>query len=186
MAKSYGVTLGPDPQAQQEYLTPTERAMKQQIDQLSAFAQNQQLSSQQAQEQQQQQAWNNRVAEVQTGLQTFTSETNEDGSPAHPHVEALAPVIAGLIREKQVSDQDMYGRPIHPYHQITAAYNMAMGLAQKVNGAAPTQSGQVARARAAQSVGVVTKLPPGKGGPSGKSIEEDIENLYDNLARRVS
>jgi hypothetical protein len=136
---------------------------------------------------QQEQAWNNRVAEVQTGLQTFTNETREDGTPAHPHVEALAPVIAGLIREKQVSDTDMYGRPIHPYHQITAAYNMAMGLAQKVNGTSPqSQPGQVARAKLAQSVGVVTKLPPGKAGPSGKSIDEDIGNLYDNLARRVS
>lgn len=191
MAKSYGVkleALATDPNQSDEYLTPFERSMKQKLEFYDTFIANQQQSTAQQAEERERTDLNNRYAEVQAGLHQFINEQTPDGTPAHPHVEALAPLIAGLIRENQIPEVDNFGRPIPVPLRLIYAYNTALDIASKVGGAAPqsTNQRQVQRARAARDVGVVTKIPAGKQEPSDKSWAEEVEDVYDALARRVS
>jgi len=191
LAKSYGVkleTLAVDPNQSQEYLTPFERSMKEKFEFFDNFIANSQQSAAQQAQERETQALNYRYAEVQSGLHEFINEQTQDGRPAHPHVEALAPLIAGLLRENKIPEVDNFGRPIPVPLRLEYAYNTALDIASKVGGAAPqsTNQRQVQRAKAARDVGVVTKIPSGKQEPADKSWGEEVEDVYDALARRVS
>jgi hypothetical protein len=172
-------------QQEEEYLTPMERAMKTRLDTLEqTFTQQQQSQAQQA-EAQQQAMMQQRYNEVQQGLQDFISE-QKDGKPAHPHIETVAPQISGLLRGGLIPASDEYGQPIPVRDQLATAYQMACNM----NPALRTASGrsnqrQVARARSAESVGVVAKSPASQTSVREGSISDDLSATFDSLSRRV-
>jgi hypothetical protein len=183
MQAAYGQEQPDAGQEQDEYLTPVERALKTKLESiekgLNERQQNEQLSQQQAR----QQAHMNWARQVNDGVQSFISE-QKDGKPAHPHVESVAPAIAGLIRGGLVNRVDEYGQPVPVRDQIAQAYKMACDMNPSIRGARQ-DAGQVARAKAAQDVGVVTKLPSDHSGVDSElDISSFIESTYDRLNRR--
>lgn len=188
MAAAYGVeaeNLAQKEEVSDEYLTPFERQMKAQL-----AEQGQQLSGlmgtlQQQQVSQTEQAQAARYNEVQQGLNDFISE-QKDGRPAHPHIEKVAPAIAGLIRGGLVRDTNEYGQPISVRDQIAQAYDMAVNLDPALR-TASTQpnSGQVKRTKAARSVEVVAKSPASQVKVPKQSITDDLNDTFDELSRRV-
>ena len=181
MAASYGLQ-GDSGQAEEQYLTPVERAMQTKIDALTNQVQGQQNFQQEQSQAQQQNYQQARYNEVQSGLQEFTNE-QRDGKPAHPHIEKVAPAIAGLIRGGLVTQADDYGQPVPVKNQLAQAYQMAVDLDPSLRSAAPRNVRQVARAKAAQNVGVVTNTPVTRESGEVNSLSESIESLYDRLDR---
>ena len=182
MAASYGLDRGVAGQVEEQYLTPVERAMQTKIDALTNQVQGQQNFQQEQSDSQQNNAQQARYNEVQSGLNEFTNE-QRDGKPAHPHIERVAPAIAGLIRGGWVTQADQYGRPVPVRDQLAQAYKMACDLDTSIRSAAPRNARQVARAKAAQNVGVVTNNPVTRESGELHSLAESIESVYDKLDR---
>ena len=188
MAAAYGVQadkLAEKDGISDEYLTPFERQMKAQVE-----AQNQQLQGlmgtlQQQQESQTQQQQMARYQEVQQGLNDFISE-QKDGKPAHPHIEKVAPAIAGLIRGGLVRSTNEYGQPLNVRDQVAQAYEMAVNMDPALRTASsPPNSGQVQRNKAARSVEVVAKSPASSVNVPNQSLTADLDEVFDELNRRV-
>ena len=182
MAASYGLDRGVDGQAEEQYLTPVERSLQAKLDALEQHVQGQANFQQEQSQAQQQYAQQARYNEVQLGLQEFTNE-QRDGKPAHPHIEKVAPAIAGLIRGGLVTQADDYGQPVPIKNQLAQAYQMAVDLDPSLRSAAPRNVRQVARAKAAQNVGVVTNTPVTRESGEVNTLSESIESLYDRLDR---
>jgi hypothetical protein len=185
MQQAYGVGAPQQAEQGQEYLTPTERALKQQVDALSQAVQGQQQSQQQLtqqQEQAQQAAYKN---EIQQNLNTFINEKTDDGKLAHPHVEKVASNIAGIIRGGLVRKVDEYGQPVTFYNQIAQAYSMACNLDPSIR--TPVKdTRQAERVKAAQKVGVVTKAPAGHVSPDDDMPMVDfIEKQWEVMNRKT-
>ena len=183
MQAAYGLGQQAQGQQEEEYLTPVERAMKAKLDALEQQVQQggQYLQKQQAEQQQQLQQ--RRYAEVQGGLQDFINE-QKDGKPAHPHIEKVAPAIAGLIRGGLVSQTNEYGQPIPVRDQLSRAYKLACDMDPSIRQATTAdRSGQVRKAKAAGSVGVVAKSRSEPSDVSGRSLAEELEEAYDKMAR---
>lgn len=180
MRAAYGLE-GQSRQGQgSEYLTPTERSFKQQIDALQ-----QQLHGQQSQtmQQQQQQQINAQRQEIQSVIQNFVNEKAEDGSPKHPHVDKVASNIAGIIRGGLINKADEYGNPVPIKDQMAQAYKMACDLDPSIR-TPSVGARQARRAKAAQKVSVVTKHPAGKPESDELDMSSFIEKTYDELAGR--
>ena len=174
MQAAYG--LQPQqPQGQEEYLTPTERALKQQIDELQQRQQAQDQQMTQRQQWEQQQRVEAAKAEINRNLQDFINEKTEDGNPKHPHVEKVANGIAGVIRGGLVSPIDDYGNPVPMRVQIEQAYHKACALDPSIR-PATQNTGQAQKAIAAQQVGVVSNTP--------STIEAEELPLSDFLSRQ--
>jgi hypothetical protein len=171
---------------QSEYLTPTERALKAQLNQLQEQVQQSQTSFQEQQRmQQQQQQVQVLRGRIENDLSSFVNEKTEDGSPAHPHVEKVAGRIAGLIRGGLVPRTDDYGQPVPVRNQIAQAYQMACNLDPSIRSAA-VNTRQAAKAQAAQKVGVVTKNPVSNSGVDDDlGLDDFISKQYDTMSRRV-
>jgi len=183
MSAAYGLDQQPAGQQEEEYLTPVERAMRQEIGELRETVNQGQQHTERQQYDQQQNAQQQYVQQVQGGLQTFINEQN-DGSPAHPHIEKVAPAMAGLIRGGLVNKADEYGQPVPIRDQVAQAYAMACDLDPSIRTAIPRKR-QVARAKAARDVGVVTRIPGGSVDVDERSLAEEIESTYDMLNKRV-
>jgi hypothetical protein len=183
MQAAYGLQpAGQQDSPEEEYLTPTERMLKADLDALKqqlGQTSSQQQSWQEQQQQQQQQAY---VSAVRNELNAFCNE-QKDGKLAHPHIERVAPAVAGIIRGGLIPKVDDYGQPISIYDQMKHAYNMACRLDPSISSASGTDRGQVKRAAAAQRSGVVAKSPAGHSDTPDKGLGESIEDLYDKLAR---
>lgn len=184
MQAAYGLNKAEQGQQEEQYLTPVERDMKAQLTALQEQVQQTSQGQKQYLEQQQQshqQAWEN---EVRTGLHTFINET-KDGKPSHPHVEKVAPAIAGLIRGGLVRKVDDMGNRVSIRDQMQQAYDMAVNLDPSIRTAISGKK-QVRNAQAAQEVDVVATTP-GAEAPvtSDRPIAEDINDLFDKLNRRV-
>lgn len=167
MAKAYGFDPAQiQPQGEQEYMTPTERSLKKQLEavlqQVNGFQQNQNQWTQQQQEawQRQQEDW-----AVNT-LQQFVTATDPSGKPLHPHVPRLQGMMARLINSRLAGSLD-------------EAYEMAENLDPETRAARQRQAamsqadvGKVEQVRKASNVGsgIVTK-PTVQG---GKMKEEDF------------
>lgn len=182
MRAAYGMNQS-EPGQQEQYLTPVERAMQAKLDQLEQQVHGQQHQRATDMQQQTQQALHSRAMEVQTGLQQFMNE-QKDGKPAHPHLEKVAPAIAGLIRGGLVSQSDEYGQPVPVRDVVAQAYRMACDMDSSVR--SPRLGGQVERAAAAQNAEVVTTQPSGVPDVQEMSLEQSIDNLYDQLDRKAS
>jgi hypothetical protein len=180
MQAAYG--LGEQQAAGQEnqYLTPTERNLKQQIDALQQQIHGHQEYSVQ---QQQQQHINAQRQEIQSVIQNFVNEKAEDGSPKHPHVDKVASNIAGIIRGGLITRADEYGNPVSMRDQIAQAYKMACDLDPSIR-TPSVGARQAKRAKAAQKVSVVTKHPAGRPESDELDISSFIEKTYDELAGR--
>jgi hypothetical protein len=183
MQAAYGQNVVPAGQQEEEYLTPVERAMKTEIgelkQQLNQTSQGQKQYLEQQAQQQQQAQYN----EVQRGLQSFINE-QKDGKPVHPHVERVAPAIAGLIRGGLINSRDQHGQPIPIRDQMAQAYNMAVSMDPSLSKASGS-GGQAGRAIAAQKVGVVANTPAGKADVEGMTVSEQLDAENDRLSRRV-
>lgn len=185
MQAAYGFDQQPAGQQEEQYLTPIERDMKAKLDALES----QVGQSQQQREQERLQAQNNlieqRKNEVNRGLSDFINE-QKDGKPAHPHIEKVAPAIAGLIRGGLVRTADEYGNPVPPRDQIAQAYQMACDLDPSIRTVSRTsQNGQIERARAAGNVGIVAKTPASEVDVPPTSIEDDLSSTFDKLQSRT-
>lgn len=182
MRAAYGFEASPAEEGEGEpYLTPVERAMKAELSEIKQHQLQQQHGQQQQQQQQQLQAHQNRVAETQQGLNEFVNET-KDGKPTHPHVERVAPAMAGLIRGGLVSRTNEYGQAVPVRDVVAQAYKMACDMDSGLR-QAQGSTGQVAKAKAANR-GVVTKVPAGNVDVQAGPLEDDISALYDKLSRR--
>ena len=170
-------------QEAQEYLTPVERSLKSQVEQLTQMVQG----TSEAQRRQAEQAHNQRLAaqyhQVRNELVSFSNE-EVNGKPAHPHMEKVAPAIAGLIRGGMVKRADEYGQPVPFRNQIAQAYEMAVNLDPSLRTA--QSGGQAAKARAAQRTSVVAKNPVNAVDVEDLSLDESIEKSFNTLARRRS
>jgi hypothetical protein len=182
MAASYGLNQEQEAGQEEQYLTPVERSLKQRLDAMEGQI-GQQAHMQQHQAQASQQAFlQQRYNEVQGGLQEFMNE-QKDGKPAHPHLEKVAPAVAGLIRGGLIQQTDDYGQPVPIRNQLAQAYSMACDMDPSIRSARP--GGQVANAAAAQKAEVVTKLPASQVDIEELSMEESLNKLYDEMNRRA-
>jgi len=180
MQKAYGV--GTTPKATDNvYLTPTERAMKEQLDTLQKTVQGQQHDQQLTQKQQEQQRADEFKNEVQQNLHAFINEKTESGTPKHPHMDKVASKIAGIIRGGLVSKADEYGQQIPIRDQLAQAYTMACNLDPSIR-TPISDTRQAKRAKTAQKVSVVTKHPAGQSDVEELDIGSFIERTYDQLA----
>lgn len=165
----------------EEYLTPTERAFKQEIAQLKEQINGTKNS---ISEYDQQQQSRRNVEEIKHSLQQFINEKTEDGKPMHPHMTKVASKIGGIIRGGLVERVDEYGQPRSIRDQIAQAYNMACNLDPSIR-TPSVNTRQANRVKAAQKVGVVTKLPVSQSSDSDElDISSFIEKTYDRLDRR--
>ena len=184
MQAAYGMDTTPAGQQVEEYLTPVERQLKSDLNELKQQLGQTSIQQQSWQEQQRQQQEAAYVHGVQSELHGFITE-QKDGKPAHPHVEKVAPAIAGIIRGGLISKTDDYGQPVSIRDQMAQAYEMACRLDPSINTATPGRK-QSARAIAAQNAAVVSAGTDDDGqNRGGLSIEEDLDATYDRLSRRV-
>ena len=189
MAKSFGVKGFTDGQAQdaeEEYMTPVERRLSAQVENVTSLLNQQQQTSAQRSKQQQQDNAQARYKSVHTELQSFINE-QKDGKPLHPHVEKVAPQIAGLMKSGLVTQVDESGQPVPFKAQIGQAYKMAVDMNPSLRSAITPQSRQrqVAKVKAAQNVGVVTTLSSSRADDSPQLTTSDaVEKAFNQLERR--
>jgi hypothetical protein len=184
MQAAYGMDTKPAGQEVEEYLTPVERSLKADLNELKQqLGQTSQAQQGFVQQQQQQQQIAHAQA-VQSELQGFINE-QKDGKPAHPHVEKVAPAIAGIIRGGLINRTDDYGQPVSIRDQMAQAYEMACRLDPSINTATPGKK-QSARAIAAQESSVVSTGTDDDNENRGQlTVEQQLEQEYDRLNRRV-
>jgi hypothetical protein len=185
MRRAFGVSGGEDGQDQMKYLTPVERQMMERIDGLhSIVEQNQtrQTATGEAQNNPDQE----RLAAVRNELIAFHNETKEDGTRAFPHLERVAPAIGGLIRGGLVRRTDEYGQQRSVTDVLREAYSKACDLDPSIKAVTP-KTGQVKRAKAAASVGVVAKSPSAvsTAKPVDRPITDDINEIADKMMRKT-
>lgn len=183
MQEQFGIK-GAEGQAETEYLTPTERKLKAEVEDMKQTLQRNEQQTVQQTEAAQQEQYQRHVQRVHGELKSFIDE-QKDGKPLHPHVEAVAPQIAGIIRGGLVTRVDDYGQPVPIKAQIAQAYRMACDMNPSIRSAKLTgkDKRQVEKVKAAQDVNVVTTMPSGK--PSEvptMTVEEAVEATYAKLA----
>lgn len=183
MQQQFGVKSD-DGQAETEYLTPTERKLKAEVEGMKQTLQKREQQTEEQSRAQQQEQYQHHVQKVHGELKSFIDE-QKDGKPAHPYVEKVAPQIAGIIRGGLVTRVDDYGQPVPIKAQIAQAYRMACDMNPSIRSAKLTgkDARQVEKVKAAQDVNVVTTMPSGK--PSGvptMTVEQAVNAAYDKLA----
>lgn len=183
MAQAYGVGVNNSAPSggQEEYLTPTERAFKAQIDDLKKQVTGQQKTFEQMTNAEQQRHIQAQHQEVQQNLTTFINEKTEDGKLAHPHMEKVANNVAGIIRGGLVKKVDDYGQPVPIKTQLSQAYSMACNLDPSIR-TPVSDPRQAQRVKSAANAQVVTKTPAGQVNitddiPMDKFIEDQWERL---------
>lgn len=187
MRSAYGVQGAGQQVADDSYMTPVERSLKQQVDRMEQhLGQTQQQFSNQQQEQQQQmvqQATQAKAQNIKDELQAFVTEA-KDGKPAHPHVDKVGHAMAGLIRGGLVEKFDEYGSPTPLKQQITQAYSLACQMDPSIRTVRPGKNNkeQVDAARRANRT-VVSKNTGGANIPD-QELSSDISDLWDKLDRR--
>lgn len=176
MAAAYGVDLAQATASQdQQYLTPTERALQQQAQQANQSVQQVQQQIQQWQQMQQQQDQQQRQANAYNMLDQFMNATDDKGNPLHPYIEHAAPDMTRMIQNGEAATLD-------------EAYEKAVAWNSDIRNAREQQR-KAAQVRASKrkaekvrkaSGGIVDKS--GKGPKSEKSFEAKLFDTYDNIA----
>ena len=182
--KAHGIeSKGQQSDDSDEWLTPFEKRMKAQLDDVTK-----QISSTATQAQEREQAQRNDAQqrhqhEVSSGIQNFAQAT-KNGKPLHPHFEKVAQHMTGLIQGGVVSRQDSNGQPLPMAQQLESAYEMACRLDPSIAAAQTTQTRaeQVKKAAAANR-SVVDKNPAGQVDVSGRPLTDTINDVYDQLNR---
>mgnify|MGYP001824357653 CR=1 FL=1 len=168
-----------------EYLTPTEKALRQDLDNLKAQQQQQLEAARQEEARRQQLAEQQQQLQgVQSEMASFARETTPDGAPLHPHLDELAPAMAGLLRGGMVARQDDYGNPVPMRQQLSQAYEMAANLNPQIQAQRQQQAQQARQAElvAAASRDVPAKAPVGQVDVQAGPITDTISDIYDSLA----
>ena len=173
--------------ASDEWMTPTEKALQRQLDEQSAALNRITASRQQEREQQAiQNQQNAQMAGVQNELATFASATTPEGTSLHPHLEQVAPQMAGLIRGNLVTKVDHVGNPVPISDQLQQAYDMAVRMDSKLSQAradAAERERQAARvAAASREVPSAGRVAPVEGGDNGP-LSDTIQSVYASMAR---
>jgi len=190
MAKAYGVEdfgqQGGASNKDDKYLTPIERGMKTQIEELRKGLETRNQLDEQRGTDARKDVQTRHLQEAHSSLQQFV-EATKDGSPLHPHVEKVAPRMTGLIRGGLVDKVDDYGQPIPYPQQLGQAYKMACDMDPSIRGVrvSSTRKQQVAKAKA-NNRSVVSKTPAGSVDVQEGPIMDTIEDIYDQLDRSVA
>lgn len=175
MAKAYGFDPAQIQQpANQEYMTPTERQLQEQVATLSqAFQQREQDSLQRQQQWQHSQRQAHEQRAVQQ-LEGFMQETGPDGKLKHPYVDHVANNMARLITSGVVNTlEDAYEMAAMRSPEIKAALE-----SQRQAARVHEQRQKAAKARNA-SEGIIAKSPDKQGGSM------DFESQLRATARKL-
>jgi hypothetical protein len=184
MRDAYGLNKGDaGEQTAEQYLTPTERRMQGEIEGLKKQVSETSDQTNNWQEQQRTEQQQAQYKGVQTELTSFINE-QKDGKPLHPHVEKVAPAIAGIIRGGLISTTDEYGQPVPIKAQMAQAYDMACRLDPSIS-TATSSVRQVNSAKNALNADVVANTPAGQVEVPKLTVMEELEANYDKLAGRV-
>ena len=185
MQREFGVDSSADNgQAKDEYLTPVERQLKSESSETRQMVNEMRQERQQRAEQTQNNNQQERYNQVKSNLNEFINE-QKDGKPAHPHVEKVAPQIAGILKSGLVTQTDEYGQPVPFRAQMEQAYRMACDLNPATRPVRSTnRQRQVDRAKAAQDVSVVTTETSNGTKPAPVNLTQAIDDAYDQLAGR--
>ena len=168
-----------------EWLTPTEKALKQEVlamkEQLGQTASSIQEREQQAIRHQQMQE---QMRGTQQDLAQFASETTPDGAVKHPYLSDVAQTMAGLLRGGLVAKTDDYGNPRPMQEQLSDAYQMAVRADATVQAKIQQTSSQ---ARQAKLVTAASRDIPSKGVAGSVDVQagpitDTISDIYDQLA----
>jgi hypothetical protein len=184
MAKSFGVENVTGGQAQEEYLTPTERRLKSDLDNVNQKLDRQTQTAANQNDQAQQEAAQRRYNEVHGELRSFIGE-QKDGKPLHPHVEQVAPQIAKLLKSGLVTRSDEFGQAVPYRDQFAQAYKMACDMTPSIRSAITpnARQRQVDKAKAAQNVGVVTTMSSKQEVKPELSVTDAVSQAFDQLER---
>jgi len=183
MYKAYGLGEKGGQQKSDVYLTPTERQMKGDQDDLRQQVDSLRQDAQQRISQAYKDQTDANKQEIESSLRAFINEKTPDGNPLHPHVDKVASNIAGIIRGGMVKMTDEYGNTVSMRDRLAQAYTMACDLDASIR-TPSVNKGQVNKVKAAQKAGVVTKLPAGQDDADELSTTDFIEKTYDDLARK--
>ena len=171
---------GEDPDS---WMTPTERALKAELDQLKQGVASKQDLEQLTQRQQQEAFQQQQVAQIQGQMAEFAKATTPDGAPKHPHLEQVAPQMAGLIRGGLVPKQDHAGNPLPLDQQLGQAYELAVRMDPQIQQAQAAQQQEARQAElvSAASRDVPAKAPAGVVDVQAGPLSDTISDVYDQL-----
>lgn len=169
---------------EQEYMTPAERKLQDQLKSLQQIVQSQQQETAADREARQKQEQTQKLGQIQNEMISFANEQN-DGKPAHPHLQRVAPAMSGLMRGGLVKSVDEYGQPIPIRDQLSAAYEQACYLDPTIRNTQQPAGRQVARVKAAQKVTSTTSRPSKPIIDDNTPIHDYIGNLYDKMEKKV-
>jgi hypothetical protein len=178
MARAYGVDLSQAiPSAQEQYLTPTERAIQAQVQGTNQSVQQIQAEVQQWREQQQASEFGVRQQNAHAMLNEFMNAKDGSGNPLHPFIEHAAGRMTHYIQTGAAGNLD-------------EAYEMAAAIDPEIKAArARTRQTQtvlsgkrkVDKVRRASHSGIVGKTS-GKGPKVERTTEEQVSAAYDKIA----
>jgi hypothetical protein len=183
MSDAYGVNSGTGDKTVEQYLTPTERKMQTEIEGLKKQVNLTSDQTENWQKQQTDEAQKAQYDEVRNGLTSFINE-QKDGKPAHPHIEKVAPAVAGIIRGGLIKNVDDYGQPVSIQAQMAQAYDMACRLDPSIS-TATNNVRQVNSAKNALNADVVTNIPAGEEDKPKLTVMEELELNWDKMSGRV-
>ena len=184
LAEAYDVAPSADGRGQQdEYLTPLERQMREEMNGLKQTVEGMTQAQQDAQRQQQEQQ---QQAMAQQARQSFLEFVNAevDGKPANPHAKELAPQMVKLLDSHLVNKVDESGQMVPFEKQISQAYQLAVNLNGTQQRQPQSGNGQVSRAKSANQTVVTKKPASGNRPPPSSDRETRLAATYDRLAAR--
>lgn len=181
MQQALGVGQGQsNGQAQDEYLTPVERQLKERLETLEQTTAQVNSSQQQREQQMAEAQRQERVGGAFNALKTFAEAKTPDGQPMHPQIETVAPQMSRLIQSGMVNRTDEFGQAIPYDQQLGHAYEMACRMNNLAPAPATTSPEQVAKVAAASRN--VTSKNAASAVPVDRPIGDDISDLYDRMA----
>ena len=183
MQRAYGLNSG-DSQGQtvEEYLTPMERQLRSENHALKGKVDETSDRLDSWQEQQNRNAQNQHINGVKNDLTSFINE-QKNGKPAHPHIEKVAPAIAGIIKGGLIKNTDQYGQAVPIRTQMSQAYEMACRLDPSIS-TANSSVRQVTSPKNATAADVVANNPSGQANVPKLTMEQEIDSQYDKLRTR--
>ena len=179
MAVAYGVDLGKvaAPQEQPtQYMTPTERKLYQDNQQVKAQLEQFGQQTQQWTRYQQAQAYKARQDNAGRMLDEFMNATDDDGNQLHPFIEHCAPMMQEAIESGKVGNlQEAYDYAVFKTPEVRTALEKRRQAA-KLKG----KKRQVAKAKRASGSGIVRKgkTPPSK---APRSTENQVKDAWDKI-----
>jgi hypothetical protein len=157
---------------EEQYLTPTERAIRHENDELrNQFGQMQNyLQGFDQQNQNHAKAQRDEMARVE--LDGFMDAKDEAGNQMHPYIQELAPRMTELVQGNNLSLEQSYYLAAQESPDIQRALNTQRKAARS-----QTDRQRADKVRKASKTGIVTKSA-GKAMPGPKTTEQSVEAAY--------